>query len=272
MTPAEKRELLGFLHLTADLLQGGHRRDREIPDFPGEVPGEEAAAQQAEMPGPGTAVQQAVAPQPEAPPLPLAYQIDEGDFPESLAASCRLCKIAGTQKVWGEGASEPLVLVIGEAPGAEEEASGRPFVGPAGQLLDRMLASIDLSRLSNAYIANILKCRPPHNRDPIPEEIRACLPFLEGQIEALQPRMILSLGRVASQALLKTGENLVSLRGKLHSLRLGEKSYPVLCSYHPSAILRDQDLRRPAWEDLKALRELLAAPSDPGQAAPGRGI
>jgi DNA polymerase len=185
---------------------------------------------------------------------------------ESVAAeirACSTCPLAGqrTRAVPGEGVSQPLVLVIGEAPGADEDASGRPFVGKAGQLLDRMLAAIGLSREYNCFIANTVKCRPPGNRDPLPEETAACAPFLARQIAFLKPRVILAAGRVAAQTLLNTAEPIGRLRGRFTEYMPsgGETgAIPLLPTYHPSAILRDEDLKRPAWEDLKTLRSLLA--------------
>ena len=157
----------------------------------------------------------------------------------------------------GEGALQPLVIVIGEGPGAEEDAQGRPFVGRAGQLLDKMLASINLSRNSNCFIANVVKCRPPNNRDPYPEETAACAHFLERQITLLKPRFILAAGRVAAQTLLKTTEPIGKLRGKFKELTVGNMTLPFLATYHPAALLRNEDLKRPAWEDLKLLRSML---------------
>jgi DNA polymerase len=189
---------------------------------------------------------------------------------EALAAEirrCGRCPLGGgrTRAVPGEGVSRPLVMVIGEGPGAEEDASGRPFVGRAGQLLDRMLAAIGLFRDKNCYIANVVKCRPPNNRDPLPEESGACMPFLDRQIRLLKPRIILAVGRVSAGLLLKTGEGIGRLRGRFAEYHPagepGEEEpapIPLLPSYHPSALLRDEALKRPAWEDLKILRAKLA--------------
>jgi DNA polymerase len=146
-----------------------------------------------------------------------------------------------------------MVLVVGEGPGADEDRTGRPFVGAAGRYLDKWLSAIDAGRESNAYIANIVKCRPPGNRDPLPEEQAACRPFLERQISLLQPKAILTVGRVASQALLDTGAPLGKLRGEVHVFR----DIPVVPTYHPSAVLRNQSLRKPVWEDLKRLVSIL---------------
>ena len=162
---------------------------------------------------------------------------------------CKLCK-GRTQAVPGTGVLNPAVLVIGEGPGADEDAQGLPFVGPAGQLLDKMLAAINLSRSTNCYIANIVKCRPPKNRDPEPEESDACRSYLEAQIAILKPAMILAVGRIAIQNLLQTSQGIGQLRGKI----LSYNNIPLMATYHPSALLRNQDLKRPAWEDLKIFR------------------
>lgn len=165
---------------------------------------------------------------------------------------CPLCK-SRTNVVPGIGVSNPLVMIIGEAPGAEEDQQGLPFVGAAGQLLDKMLNAIQLDRNQNCYIANILKCRPPMNRDPLPEEADSCRSFLDAQIQVLKPKMILTMGRIATQNLLKTSEGINKLRGKFYDY----KGIPVLPTYHPSALLRDAALKAPAWEDLKAFRTKL---------------
>jgi DNA polymerase len=183
---------------------------------------------------------------------------EEGDSLKRIAAQVRACTACGlhqgrTHAVPGEGVSSPTVLVIGEGPGAAEDRSGRPFVGAAGRYLDKWLAAIDSGRETNAFIANIVKCRPPGNRDPLPEEQAACRPYLERQIVLLGPRVILTVGRIASQTLLQTGTPLGRLRGRVHTYR----EIPVVPTYHPSAVLRDQSLRKPVWEDLKRLMSVL---------------
>lgn len=168
---------------------------------------------------------------------------------------CQRCSLAKTRKkaVPGMGVIHPTVLVIGEGPGGEEDIQGLPFVGPAGQLLDKMLAAINLSRHSNCFIANIVKCRPPGNRDPLPEECHACRSYLDAQIDILKPRLILCMGRVATQNLLQTTLGIGQLRGKFTEYN----GIPCMATYHPSALLRNQELKRPAWEDLKVFRERL---------------
>jgi uracil-DNA glycosylase family 4 len=170
-------------------------------------------------------------------------------------ADCTRCALhrERRQTVSGEGAIDPLVMVVGEGPGGEEDRSGRPFVGRAGQYLDRWLAAIGLDRKSNCFIGNIVKCRPPGNRDPLPEETAACLPYLKRQIDILKPRAILTVGRIATQILCDRSDGIGKLRGKdLECLGI-----PVVATYHPSAVLRNTDLRAAVWEDLKRLRSLL---------------
>ncbi|HUA88493.1 MAG TPA: uracil-DNA glycosylase, partial [Steroidobacteraceae bacterium] len=165
---------------------------------------------------------------------------------------CTKCPLHATrtQGVFGVGPQQCDWLVVGEAPGAEEDRRGEPFVGAAGQLLDAMLKAIGLDRHSNVYIANILKSRPPGNRDPKPEEVAACLPYLERQIGLLRPRIILAVGRIAAQNLLGTEAPLGRLRGRVH--RFG--ATPVVVTYHPAYLLRTPGDKRKAWEDLKFAR------------------
>jgi DNA polymerase len=209
--------------------------------------------------------------------LPLAYQVEEEDEGEGweknledIAAAvhgCMACPLGKGRRlaVPGEGVERPLLLVVGEGPGAEEDAAGRPFVGPAGQYLDRMLASVKLSRDRNCFIANTVKCRPPGNRDPEPEESAACAPFLEAQIRLLEPKAILCAGRVAAQRLLETADGINRLRGRFfYPEKYGR--IPLLPTFHPSAVLRDPSLRSPVWEDLKLLKARLAE-LDPDYAA-----
>lgn len=174
---------------------------------------------------------------------------------EAEAARCLKCRLAAGRRrvVFGQGVSEPLVLVVGEGPGAEEDESGLPFVGPAGRLLDKMLASIGLSRERNAYIANIVKCRPPMNRDPAPDEQAACRGYLDRQLASLGPRAILAVGRIPAQSLLGLKDGIGKLRGRAWDFR----GIPLVPTYHPSALLRDESLKRPSWEDLKLLKSLL---------------
>ena len=173
----------------------------------------------------------------------------------SKIQKCTHCQLARTRTnvVPGEGVPHPDVLVIGEGPGYDEDMQGRPFVGKAGILLDKMLAAINLSRTTNCFIANIVKCRPPQNRDPFPEEEEACFSFLEAQIKVLKPKMILCMGRISGQKMLNTQEPVGKLRGNFFEYN----GIPLMITYHPSALLRNQDLKRPAWDDLKKFRQKL---------------
>lgn len=168
---------------------------------------------------------------------------------------CTRCQLARTRNnvVPGQGVEKPLVLVVGEGPGYDEDIQGLPFVGKAGKLLDKMLAAIQLDRNKNCYIANIVKCRPPQNRDPLPEEQAACISFLEAQIHVLKPKMILCMGRISGQKLLDTETPVGQLRGQFHDYH----GIPLLVTYHPSALLRNESLKRPAWEDLKLFKRKL---------------
>ena len=170
-------------------------------------------------------------------------------------SECKRCALCANRHnvVPGMGVENPLVLVIGEGPGEEEDKQGKPFVGPAGQLLDKMLGAIGLSREKNCYIANIVKCRPPANRNPLPEEADACRPFLDAQIAALKPKAILCAGSVAVKNLFHTSDGVTKLHGQL----LDYNGIPVLTTWHPSALLRSPENKRPAWEDLKVFRSIL---------------
>ncbi|MFQ5602008.1 MAG: uracil-DNA glycosylase family protein [bacterium] len=166
--------------------------------------------------------------------------------------NCQKCGLAKsrTHFVFGTGNPHANLLCIGEAPGQEEDRLGEPFVGAAGELLNRILKAIGFQR-EEVYIANIIKCRPPGNRDPEPEEISQCMPYLKQQIAMIQPRVILALGRVAAQNLLNSAESLGSLRGKLHYF----EKIPVMVTYHPAALLRNPSWKRSTWDDVKELRK-----------------
>jgi DNA polymerase len=155
--------------------------------------------------------------------------------------------------VFGVGSLHADWLVVGEAPGAEEDRAGEPFVGRAGQLLNAMLRAIGLAR-EQVYIANVLKCRPPHNRDPQAVETAECLPYLERQIALLKPKIMLGVGRIAAQNLLQTDVSLARLRQKVH--RFGASGVPLVVTYHPAYLLRTPADKRKAWEDLKFAREV----------------
>jgi uracil-DNA glycosylase len=217
--------------------------DRE----PGTGPGEPAVALAPAEPAP-------VAPQPA---LALPDLIPDTPHPESLGwedlaaavAACRACGLCETrtQTVFGVGNRDADLLVIGEAPGADEDREGEPFVGRAGRLLNQMLLAIGLPR-SQVYIANILKCRPPGNRDPRPDEVLRCQGFLQRQVALIRPRVILSVGRISAQTLLATDTPVGRLRGRW--LAYGPDSIPLRVTYHPAYLLRSPDQKAKAWEDL----------------------
>lgn len=173
---------------------------------------------------------------------------------KKLTSNCTKCQLHETRKnfVFGVGNPQARVMVIGEAPGADEDAKGEPFVGRAGQLLDKMIAAIGFPR-EEVFIANILKSRPPGNRDPQPTEVEACEPYLWKQIELIRPKMILCMGRIAGVNLLKNGiDTLAKLRGNVYDY-MGAK---VMVTYHPAALLRNPNWKSPAWEDLQKFRHL----------------
>ena len=178
---------------------------------------------------------------------------------EDLAARVRTCTrcplhASRTQTVFGVGNVHADLLVIGEAPGADEDRQGEPFVGRAGQLLNAMLGAINLPR-ADVYIANILKCRPPRNRDPKAEEAETCTPYLERQIALIEPRVILAVGRIAAQWLLQSDRPIGRLRGTVHSY--GTASIPLVASYHPAYLLRSPLAKAKAWEDLVLVSRVL---------------
>lgn len=171
-----------------------------------------------------------------------------------LVAACTRCPLheVRTNPVFGEGAPDARVVCVGEAPGKREDETGRPFVGRAGQLLDRLLLSIGLARQS-VYICNVLKSRPPRNRDPLPDEVQACSPFLLRQLALIRPEIILAFGAFAARTLLDSTSSLGRMRGSVHRYA----GYPVVVTYHPAALLRNPGWIRPTWEDLQIVRRML---------------
>lgn len=194
-------------------------------------------------------------------PARVSESIDTLDWTRlrETVAACTRCVLhaSRTQTVFGVGNPEADLLVVGEAPGAEEDRRGEPFVGRAGKLLDAMLAAIDLRR-EQVYIANVLKCRPPNNRDPKPDESGACTPYLARQISLLEPKVILALGRIAAQWLLQSELPIGRLRGR--QLGFGDPEIPLVASYHPAYLLRSPAQKAKAWEDLRLVRRILQAP------------
>lgn len=174
---------------------------------------------------------------------------------KDLVSGCRRCGLSRTRKqvVFNDGVPDARVVVVGEAPGKNEDETGLPFVGAAGRLLDLLLMTIDLSREESVYICNVLKCRPPGNRDPLPDEIEACRPILERQIEVVAPEVLLATGRFAAQWLAGSEAPLGKLRGRVYSYR----DIPLVCTYHPAALLRNAGWTRATWEDFQLLRKVL---------------
>ncbi len=172
----------------------------------------------------------------------------------TAAATCTRCRLAEGRRsvVFGSGAADADLMFIGEGPGASEDRQGLPFVGPAGELLTRIIQAIDLRR-EDVYIANVVKCRPPGNRDPQPDEVAACRGWLHDQIDTVRPRVIVMLGRVAAQTLLGSDETLGRMRGCWHRVH----GVDARATYHPAALLRNASFKRPTWEDMQVVRDRL---------------
>jgi uracil-DNA glycosylase family 4 len=205
----------------------------------------------------------AAQPDPEDPRAERIAHLDWDDLQREVAR-CTACPLGEKRKqaVFGVGYRHAEWMLIGEAPGAEEDARGEPFVGQAGKLLDNMLAAIGLTRTGetpqSVYIANVLKCRPPNNRNPEPSEVARCEPFLKRQVELLNPRLVLVMGRFATQALLGTDSSIASLRGQVHHVEVAGRRVPVVVTYHPAYLLRNLGDKAKAWADLCFAREVHA--------------
>jgi DNA polymerase len=252
----EEKQLIYTLLKTADAYESGYTRpqfagepvfqdDTEV-SFPG-VTGESRQSSDVEMPGSSPSMTENA-----SATMTQSLTLDELN---AKILRCTRCGLARTRNnvVPGMGVEHPDVLVIGEGPGHDEDMQGLPFVGKAGVLLDRMLAAIGLDRKTNCYIANIVKCRPPENRNPMPDEQSACFSFLEAQIHLLKPKMILCMGKIAIEKI--TGQN-ISINAQ-HGEFFEYNGIPVMPTYHPSALLRNEELKRPAWEDLKLFKKRL---------------
>ncbi len=188
---------------------------------------------------------------------PQAAEHDENGLREHFHTirECKKCALGDlrTRFVYGVGDPDASLVLVGEAPGEQEDLTGEPFVGRAGKLLDKILAAIDRSREEDVFICNVLKCRPPSNRDPLPSEVAQCEPYLIKQIELINPTLIVALGRIAGKTLLKVEQPLKEMRGKIHDYH----GTPLIVTYHPAALLRNSGLKRPAWEDFKWIRNIL---------------
>jgi uracil-DNA glycosylase family 4 len=187
--------------------------------------------------------------------LKAGSQVQNGQSLDAFRQSienCQKCALAKTRThfVFGAGNPNAELMLIGEAPGRDEDLQGEPFVGKAGQLLDKILAAIEFNR-SEIFIGNILKCRPPQNRDPLPEEVALCMPYLYHQIELIQPKIILALGRISAHHLLRTTTSLSRLRGVIHDFQ----GIALMVTFHPAALLRNPHWKKPVWEDVQMLRK-----------------
>jgi uracil-DNA glycosylase len=206
----------------------------------------------------GTAEKASARPVTHTPPNTLPDGSSAADRLAALSNAAAVCTLCGlhagrTTVVFGEGSATADVVVVGEAPGQEEDRTGRPFVGRAGKLLDLMLASAGFPR-AEVYICNVLKCRPPNNRNPLPEEVSPCTTnFLHGQLEAIAPRVLLAVGKFAAQALLDSQESIGRLRGTVHEYR----GTPLVVTYHPAYLLRSPQMTRVAWQDFQLVRRVL---------------
>ncbi|MFQ6606025.1 MAG: uracil-DNA glycosylase [Fidelibacterota bacterium] len=174
---------------------------------------------------------------------------------QAAIRDCKKCSLGEqrTHFVYGVGDTTASLMLVGEAPGEQEDLKGEPFVGRAGKLLDKILAAIDRSRDKDVFICNVLKCRPPSNRDPLPSEVAQCEPYLIKQIELINPTLLVALGRIAGKTLLQVEQPLKDMRGKIHDYH----GTPLIVTYHPAALLRNSALKRPAWEDFKWIRDIL---------------
>ena len=176
------------------------------------------------------------------------------EFGTSIS-TCKKCNLGQHRNkfVFGVGDSHADLMLVGEAPGREEDLKGEPFVGRAGKLLDKILSAIKMTRHKNVYICNVLKCRPPQNRDPLPDEVEKCEPYLLHQINLIKPKLIVALGRISGTTLLRVDDTLKSMRGRLHDYH----GTPLLVTYHPAALLRNSNLKKYAWEDFQFIRDFI---------------
>lgn len=219
-----------------------------------------AAVPASSVPAPMAAAVKPAAPPPAAAPArtPAAAAPADWDGLRAAVAGCRQCRLCETRThtVFGVGPLQAPLMVVGEGPGADEDASGEPFVGRAGKLLDEMLRAIGRSRQTDTFIANIVKCRPPGNREPAEDEAEACRGYLEQQLRLVRPRLIVALGRVAAQRLLITDTPIGKMRGQTYTW--GPEGTPLMVTYHPAYLLRNPVEKAKSWEDLKRVHRFLA--------------
>ena len=193
-------------------------------------------------------------PGPRSQPSPTGSSAARLEVLSNEASGCVKCRLSEgrTQVVFGRGGADAELVVVGEAPGREEDRTGLPFVGPAGKLLDLLLLSVGIER-GSAYICNVLKCRPPNNRDPMADEVSTCAPYLHAQLDAIQPRVLLGVGKFAAQWLSGREHSIGRLRGTVHEYR----GIPVVATYHPAYLLRSPHATRKTWQDLQLMRQVL---------------
>jgi len=232
-----------------------------------------------------TPLQPAAAPRPAPARAPAALPLESDAIGTAQAATAAALSLAdlktaleafdgcalkrtATNTVFADGVAEGRVMLIGEAPGRDEDRVGKPFVGRAGQLLDKMLASIGLDRKENAYITNVINWRPPDNRDPTPEEAAACLPFLRRHIELAQPGIIILLGAVAARHVTGVSDGIMKLRGRWLEYRVGDTMVPLMPTLHPAYLLRQPAHKKLAWRDLQAVRDRMKTLDLPARVAP----
>ena len=271
--PEREKKLWNLIGVVEDYVRHGERTERDEPGDvlldppPGAAPAPHSGASASSAGAHSSHA--SIAASVEPPPLP-----DHDDararrlaMLEERVRACTRCPLhdGRMNAVPGQGVLDPLVMVIGEGPGADEDRRGLPFVGRGGQYLDKWLAAIDLDRATNVYIANIVKCRPPGNRDPRPNESESCLPYLREQIDLIRPKAILSVGRIATSILVGTDSGITKLRGRLFYY----EGIPLIPTFHPAAVLRNADLRKPVWDDLRKLRSLLDEPPADDSGAAG---
>ncbi len=237
----------------ADLRKGGPAESQDVAEAPSARPPDRPSAWQRGAPPiptvPGLIIQ-----------APVRGLMDSAPPWETLdelvraVAECRKCFLCQgrTHTVPGEGDPHAGLMFVGEGPGQTEDETGRPFVGRAGELLTQIIEAIGLTREA-VYIANAVKCRPPQNRKPLPDELGACWPYLERQIELIRPRVLVALGATAAESLLQARRSLTELRGRVHSYR----GIPLVVTYHPAALLRNPNWKKPTWDDVRIARQLL---------------
>jgi uracil-DNA glycosylase family 4 len=256
-----RAQLRAHLEFYADLGVTGFSRDTSwtgdrVPDSGDRVPNDATAPQSAGLP-PSPSGFGAAGGEPALPPTSATAMAC--DSLEALRAHigpqctrCKLCALGRKQVVFGVGNPSAELMFVGEAPGADEDEQGIPFVGRAGQLLTKIIEAIEMRR-DDVYIANVIKCRPPGNRNPEPDEVLVCEPFLFQQIDLIKPKVIVALGKFAAQSLLRTDTPITKLRGRVHAFR-GAQLIPT---FHPAYLLRSPDKKRETWEDMKLVRSLL---------------